>query len=1006
MFFFLGLAVAMTGQLRLSRAQGEIDVVPGTREILSVKPGSIVSFSVVVTNRTGSTQTFDPQVQVPTKWRLVTPESQFTLEAGANDARILTLAVPGEVPGGLYRLRYLAKDRATPAHEAAAEITVKVETIYLLKIEPIDAPRFVIGGRSFTATFDLTNAGNTPVTVTLEARSSEGYATKVPDPVIALNPRDTREIPVSVVTDKGAGKVHQTLQLIATSRQDSTVAVSASVVTDVVSQESQGEEQFVEYPIQLKLRGVGEQDARSTQFEVSGYGSLSEKRDDKFSFLARGPETQSISSLGLRDEYYLSYVNSATELQLGDMNYTLSPLTESGRFATGAGARTTVAGFSVGGLYDKTRWIDQRQDEGGGFVSYQFSPDYELGANYLNRRDQYSSDLYTLRGLSHPFTNSSVDVEYGRGAMEGKSDDAVALRFNGTEPSLAYDIRYIDAGTNFGGYYRDLSFKSSSISYQISKTIRLETYFRDEERNLARDTNQIYAPRDQFYQLGLSYFDLVSFYYHYDGQDDLLENPKYRRSENTFQMRVGFNFAGVSINGNSEYGVIEDKLALKNYPYQHVSLFSSVRPTAAQNYSASVEYSNDQDIYTGEVEERLSASLSAWVLFGEATQVQFNIFGSRVNSATPQTSTLSEFSLEHIFPFNHKITLRARQNLLTPAVTPRETAYLLEYAIPLNVPIARIGSVGSLRGRVVGETGVGLPNILVNAGESASVTDGNGEFYLPGVKPGPIYVQVDKESIGLDRVTLQPMPLEVEVRGGEETPVQINVTRSAQVSGTVVLYEVNEEAPSDSLGATVYREKEARAGVFMALYQGDEVHRRVTDSRGRYVFGDLRPGSWTLRIEGGDIPDYHRMEPDSLALELKAGTHAEGDFKILPRKRIIKIIQQGVVEPEKPENAPQPVPQEQVKEPKVQPKAQMDEPGPCLIFFDRPSKKFMVQISSWKTRAKAQSQGSHMGKILGRKVFVDRVNIPNLGIRYRVITGKFNTRAAAEAICKSVGHEQ
>ncbi len=62
----------------------------------------------------------------------------------------------------------------------------------------------------------------------------------------------------------------------------------------------------------------------------------------------------------------------------------------------------------------------------------------------------------------------------------------------------------------------------------------------------------------------------------------------------------------------------------------------------------------------------------------------------------------------------------------------------LDRQVPVTAPPARSlrvdgGPLRSLRGRVVGPGGVGLPGVQVSAGDAVTRTDGRGEFVLSGV---------------------------------------------------------------------------------------------------------------------------------------------------------------------------------------------------------------------------------------------------------------------------------
>lgn len=977
----------------------DLDVRAAIQTKIGAKPGTIVAAGIRVTNKSALRNSYTSQVVLPHGWKLVTRDFPFDLQPNESDMRLISFSIPAETPAGSYAIRYLAR---TDDLEAEATIGIEVASVIQLELSVLEAPRFAVAGSKFTTTFLLTNKGNSETAIGLKTRSSQGFPVKVDSTVQHFAPREAREIVLSVLTDAALGKISHTLELEAISGRDSTVRIRTSSVIDVVSRASKVEEGFLEYPVSIRLRAVGQDSVIAPQAEVYGYGSLSEQRTDRLEFLFRGPETQTKSVLGQRDEYHLSYRSRDFEMYGGDLNYSLSTLTEIGRYATGAGGRATVGSLSGGGFFNETRWSDQRQKEGGGFLNYDILRGATIGVNYLSKRELFNADIMTVRGLFTPMSGSNLELEYGTGTKDGKRDDAYAARFDGNRQWIAYDLRYVQSGSDFGGYYRDINFVSASVNLQVARDIRIESYARQEKRNLARDTALSYAPEDQFYQIGASYSDNLALYYRRSGQRDLHDSAKYRRQDDAMQGRLGYNFREASIYANADFGSTHDLILDRYSPYKRIALYASVRPASNQNYSASLEYSNEGGPFgdsTGN-QERFSASLNAWLLLGQSTQVQLNFYTSRLNLQPRQTYSLVEASFEHIFPFNHKISFKARQNIITSTVIDKEIAYSLEYSIPVGVPVKRITAVGQLRGIVKDERGNGVANVLLNAGEDAAVTDAGGRYFFAALKPGSVFLSVDRASIGLDRITTQIMPLEVSVLGGEETNLDIGITGSATISGTILLYGSKDLALGDTSTSMV--NLGGKSNIFLELTNGTEVNRRVSDNRGRFVFADMRPGTWTLRVIGGDIPEYHQVDPPTVQIVVKPGDKSDVAIRITPRKRTIKIIQEGNIIDQKPPTEKRKTVSVEVPK-KIEPPKSLKQPITlCLVSYDVKSKTYRLQVSSWRTESKAIRVARIMERLSGTKSRTVNVTIASLGKRTRVFLVGFKSREEAEVMCSKL----
>ncbi|MBN1398285.1 MAG: SPOR domain-containing protein, partial [Bacteroidetes bacterium] len=580
-----------------------------------------------------------------------------------------------------------------------------------------------------------------------------------------------------------------------------------------------------------------------------------------------------------------------------------------------------------------------------------------------------------------------------------------------------------DAGSDYGGYYRDTKFFSSSINLRPMEKWRVETYMRLEDRNLARDTNQVYAPHSVSYQVGVGYSSFVSVYYLNNFQQDKFDNSKYKTREEAIQTRLGYTFSFASIYANMDFGKTKDDLNSIESPYKRFSLSTNINPFARHTYGTSVEYSETFDIYAKENQKRISGNINASIFLGQSTQALLNIFGSRVNASIRQTYSMFEGSIEHILPFKHKIILRGRHIVITPSIKNSENAYSLEYEIPIGLPIKRLTSIGQLRGSVLDEDGKGVANVLINIGDNKTLTDRNGLFSFGALKPGTAYLSVDKASIGFERITDKPMPLELAIKGGEEQTLVLRVARSITIAGEVILFGSKQTGILDT--TTVIEELGGRAGVFLEISSSTETHRRVSDSRGKFQFSDIRPGEWVFKVIGGDIPAYHTITPESVNIKLLPGERKDIRIEIKPRRRTIKMLEGNLSvppqlspKPEKPVNvaastaAVTPKSEKPIVVKPSSPVSQKIEKKetavstflphkPCMITYVEKRKGYILQISSWLTKSKADKVARIMDNIEGLRTYKQSADIPSIGRRYRVYIGDFKTKEEAMEFCYS-----
>ena len=972
-FFLLGIGMASHA---LAQVAGSFDA-RAAQPLLEVRQGNVVATSVIVRNSSDVKKAYRVRVVLPQEWRPVLKITRFELLPGQSDTRLLSFSLPASTSAGTYLIRYFIADEAAPAKESVVAIEVLILPVLQLELKILEAPRFVVAGQHYVVQFALTNRGNVGGFVNLKTRNFDDFLVRIDSSFVSLNPKQTRTVTAFVITSGDIrGKIANTLELTAQLVADSTVRARTSSVVDVIPRVAQTEDRYLQFPLQVTGRAAGEDDRLGGQIEVSGTGSFTEDRSDRLDLMVRTPDIQSQSSIGLRDEYRLRYTSSHGELQVGDWSYSLSPLTELSRYAFGGKGTVRYEGVTAGGYFNESRFLIPNQRQFAGFLSYTVQEGYEVGVNYLRKNEQFETNITSVRGIVRPIAVANIDVEYGVSSGGKGRDDAFAAQVSGQERLFSYDARFVHAGASYNGYYRDVDYQSFALNVTPFKNVRMEAYYRDENRNLNRDTSLFLAPRERYVQIGGGYSSLFAVYFRSTLQEDLLPVSQYRRHEQMAQIRLGYSLNNVSLYSNIDLGSTRDRLTDKTFPFQRYALYSSFNVAATQNYGTSLEYSTERDLFTGDPQDRISTSVNASWFLTAKTNLQATVYWTKSLTSIRQDYTLLDFTLQHVFPFQHRISVRARQNYSLPSANGRELAYMLQYSVPVGVPVKRLTSTGQLRGKIVDDQGRGMGNVLINVSASASLTESDGEFFFPSLSPGEHFLVLDKATIGIDRVATVLTPLSVMIAGGKETKLDIHLVRSGAISGVVRLFAFDE---ADST-KTAMVEMGKQSGLIVEISNGMEIQRRVSDNKGRFAFSDLRPGRWILQVVGGTLPQYHFVEQQSLQVDLGAGSKQEVTFNVLPRKRSIRIIETGTIQ------QPQPADSIQQKE-------------ECLISFDVNKRGYMVHVSSWETLTKATERARAAESVTGLKASIDRSEVRDLGTRYRVKVGPFKSKAEADSFC-------
>ena len=165
-------------------------------------------------------------------------------------------------------------------------------------------------------------------------------------------------------------------------------------------------------------------------------------------------------------------------------------------------------------------------------MRYNFFDDVSAGFNLLHFSGHGSGTILSAIASTQPFKGSALELEGGTSSGDRGSDRGLALHLRGSIPWLSYDLRAVDAGPRFGGYYRDVRFASFNIVGSAGREMHLELSGNTQRRNLLSDTLVGGAPRSGFIQVGGGYGNLAGVSLRSSILRDTLTSTPIERREN------------------------------------------------------------------------------------------------------------------------------------------------------------------------------------------------------------------------------------------------------------------------------------------------------------------------------------------------------------------------------------------------------------------------------------------------------------------------------------------
>jgi len=538
--------------------------------------------------------------------------------------------------------------------------------------------------------------------------------------------------------------------------------------------------------------------------EYSGSGSLDEGGTRKVDFLFRGPDVKDRSVYGTRDVLSLNYSGKNLSLLLGDRLYSISPLAE--RLTYGRGAETSFhsGGLEIGSFYMETRWDEPKEKEIGAYARYKLNDKLNIKLNFLNKRKDaslsisaYEANIYTIQTIIEPSSTFNLGLEYGHSfnKRESESEDlAHRVTLDGeVSKRVWYTFENTYAGSTFLGYYNDVLYSNGTVAVSIYRNLRGNFSYRIYENNLDLDPVKSIAPREQSYRGVLSYpfafGTSVSLDYEVLSRKDELSPAQFDYDENIWRLGLGQSFNKFSLQTYTEMVTFQNKLISDtDKTLERYRIYAYFHPSAKQSYSLFTRIGHNS--FTGDPVRTTSIGASASFQVKNILSMGLSYQKNNLNNEKLPQQDYFISTIDFKLPNNHFVSLKVRW-FKFEYIDKEDYSFFAAYTIPINISAMKKKSFGVIKGRVINRDEAGihpLQDIVLTVDGLSTVTNQRGEFIFPSLKPGTYSLKVDQKSMGLKKITTEPIPISIEVQGGEITFREIGVSTTCQVSGRVVLF--------------------------------------------------------------------------------------------------------------------------------------------------------------------------------------------------------------------------
>ncbi|MBN1332721.1 MAG: hypothetical protein JW971_03070 [Synergistales bacterium] len=900
-----------------------VQVLTGGPRFMETLPGRTVTIAFLVSNETRDSLELVEKLEMPAEWQKIIPLSSFRLPPGGETTRILAFHVPPSTPAGEHEITYMVRDRDRYAIQDGETIKIKVLPVEDVSVFLEDKPFQVIAGNPYEVRVRLINGGNSDETFQIKVQSVKDLPLDYSPSEISLKSGESERITINVDTPVDMETTRDYLKVEVYSRKDPHKRMDQlSIGVDIIGQIASRSEPYHFIPTTLSIFTGGDSgDDGDVDFYLQwrGYGSIDEEGTRLVDFLFRFPDTDGGGFFSERDEYYLNYYQPDLDIFLGDQGYDLSGLTANYTYGRGYGInyRPGAGDFEIGAYYVEDR-DEPAEKEKGFHTSYRVNEDLDLRLNYLDKRELENSrhvkdEIWSLEADYFHARYGQLLVEYGISDStrpDSEEDSAYLIEYNSTIfDNVSLYANRIHAGIDYEGYYNGYDYTSAYVGFPLSSRLRMSLSYVDYQDLVDPDETRTRFNSDRTLEAALDYtFDngwYANLGYENFKRVDQLEPRDDDYTVNSVWLRIGRSMAIWSYMVEIRRGEKKDHLADESTTGWNYRVFVTHRPSASLLLSLFADFGDDsiEDVRGLRTTSRLG--FSAYWQIRENWLINFWYSKSRFDSDRYDEEDEYEIQSFYTFDNGHSLELALRHEIRED--DEDETEFRLTYNIPIKIKTEKKKDLGSIEGRIYDaqiEGNPGIENIIVKCQGRTTLTDSDGAFILSPLLPGEHVLEIDRHSIGWNRVPVMQYPGVYEIKGmGETTHMEIGIADKCTLHGKVVAVakqrtgivptgSEQEEALSlvGSGKAEEFSYSGALPNILVEVRTGNHAMRKFTDDDGEFRFENLYPADWVLTVYENSLPPQTYVENAQEFLVLEPGQEITLTKKVLPKVRSIKML--------------------------------------------------------------------------------------------------------------------
>ena len=853
----------------------------------NLKPGSRNTIVFRVVNNSEFDQKLNTNLKTTNNWRSFY-NKDILIPANSSIIFPVSVMIPRETKPGYHKiLLSLVNDNNSVV--SIKEIKVQILKQIEIEVQIENIPKISIAGKDVLVDYSLYNQSNSPRRVFLQ--STNGVINGASS--LTLDVGETKLVNVFYETDPTIIKAHKVMVDIIVS--SGPYQNSEKSFISIIPSKKYKSDKYHRLPTEVGLmylyRNFGSYDKTGLQGHLFSRGSLNPENTQFLEVLARGPNQFDNTILGLYDEYHINYLTQNIDILIGDDNFSLTPLTEYGRYGTGIRAEYLDENHQIGFFYMKPRFFPDYNEELAGFINYNFDDKNSIKFSFLQKSIKGTTkptNLYSAQYEIEPFENLTLDAEYSFGKKYDKFAHGYSIELANQTEKTFVSVQIIDAGKDFPGYYDNTRYLNGNFQYNINKNLTLLTSFHEDETNALRDTLYGVSPYAKHLTGGAAFSyrtnDYINLLIGKRERKDRMPLQKFHYEENFSRISFGNRIYKFSTIINGEMAKTNNLLTkFKGESYKSSLVFrynhsQRLSISSMFQYYNTFRYSEDRSqeiIYGGNLSYNIGKHTNLNIAFQNAHNVE-EYYRDR---------SLLDFSFSKYLFEKHQFEFLWSEAIKQKQLDDRDTYIGLKYTFHFGIPVQKIADLGHLRGRLINNGVEDITNIVLNLGGRIQFSDEDGLFVFNDIPPGEHYLYFDNASLDFNDIATVKMPMIVTIEPDKLTDIQIGLTKASTISGIINLdFEDKQTERLTQDAENLYSKS-----VIVELRLDDEVHRDIVNLNNSFLFKGLRPGSWLLKIYHKRLGNNFTIKNSEMVINLGPGETSKVNINVIKKTRRIRF---------------------------------------------------------------------------------------------------------------------